>query len=167
MPLASWIRFETATTSDDWEGAISLLVSNLHRPDKELPYAAAKLCGRTANCLHGRSADFVAEKLWGRQRQSKCVCPMADGDGARPLSTDPVPGSVCHPSPISSAAYLCRRSNHKTGTMEWSHCKKVGLFVDVTPTATGLQGMHEHRIAFPSWSQMAIFCPAHFQSCNF
>ena len=36
MRLASWIRFETAMTSDDWEGAISLLVSNLHRPDKEL-----------------------------------------------------------------------------------------------------------------------------------
>ena len=27
--------------------------------------------------------------------------------------------------------------------------------------------MHEYRIAFPSWSQTAIFCPAHFQSCNF
>ena len=24
-----------------------------------------------------------------------------------------------------------------------------------------------HRIVFPSWSQTAIFCPAHFQSCNF
>ena len=36
MRLASWIRFETAMTSDDWEGAISLLVSNLHRPDQEL-----------------------------------------------------------------------------------------------------------------------------------
>ena len=45
--------------------------------------------------------------------------------------------------------------------------RKFGLFVDITPTATGLQGMREHRIAFPSWSQMAIFCPAHFQSCNF
>ena len=43
--------------------------------------------------------------------------------------------------------------------------RKFGLFVDITPTATGLQG--KHRIAFPSWSQMAIFCPAHFQSCNF
>ena len=27
--------------------------------------------------------------------------------------------------------------------------------------------MHEHRIAFPSWSQTAVFCQAHFQSCNF
>ena len=45
--------------------------------------------------------------------------------------------------------------------------RKFGLVVDVTPTATGLQGMHEYRIAFPSGSQTAIFCPAHFQSCNF
>ena len=119
MRLASWIRFETVMTSDDWEGAISLLVSNLHRPDQELLIdAAAKLRGRTANCLHGRSAGTTAEKLSGRQRQSKCVCPMADGDGSRPLGTDPVPGSVCHSSPISPAAYLCRRSHHKTRTME-------------------------------------------------
>ena len=34
MRLASWIRFETVMTSDDWKGAISLLV--LHRPDQEL-----------------------------------------------------------------------------------------------------------------------------------
>ena len=45
--------------------------------------------------------------------------------------------------------------------------RKFGLLVDITPTATGLQGMREYRITFPSWSQMAIFCPAHFQSCNF
>ena len=45
--------------------------------------------------------------------------------------------------------------------------RKFGLVVDVTPTATGLQGMHEYRIAFPAWSQSAIFCPAHFQSCNY
>ena len=31
-----WIRFETAMTSEDWEGAISLLVSNLHCADQEL-----------------------------------------------------------------------------------------------------------------------------------
>ena len=36
MRLASWIRFETLMTSEDWEGAISLLVANLHQPDVEL-----------------------------------------------------------------------------------------------------------------------------------
>ena len=45
--------------------------------------------------------------------------------------------------------------------------RKFDLVVDVTPTATGLQGMHEYRTAFPSWSQSAVFCPAHFQSCDF
>ena len=43
--------------------------------------------------------------------------------------------------------------------------RKFGLVV-VTPTATGLQ-LHEHRIVFPSGSQTAFFCPAHFQGCNF
>ena len=36
MRLASWIRFDTVMTSEDWEGAISLLVANLHRSDKDL-----------------------------------------------------------------------------------------------------------------------------------
>ena len=39
--------------------------------------------------------------------------------------------------------------------------RKHGLVVDITPTAARLQGMHEYRIAFPSQSQAAIFCPAH------
>ena len=45
--------------------------------------------------------------------------------------------------------------------------RKYGLLVDITPTAAGLQGMHEYRIAFPSWSQAAIFCPAHLQSLDY
>ena len=36
MRLASRIRFETLMASDDWEGAISMLVSNIHQPDQEL-----------------------------------------------------------------------------------------------------------------------------------
>ena len=51
----------------------------------------------------------------------------------------------------------------------WSNptVRKHDLLVDITPTAAGLQGMHEYRIAFPSWSQAAIFCPAHLQSLAF
>ena len=67
MRLASWIRFETAMTSDDWEGAISLLVSNLHRPDQEL-LVLLQSCVAGANCLHGRSTGAAAQKLpcWQR-----------------------------------------------------------------------------------------------------
>ena len=45
--------------------------------------------------------------------------------------------------------------------------QKHGLQVDITPTAAGLQGMHEYRIAFPAWSQAAVFCPAHLQHNDF
>ena len=45
--------------------------------------------------------------------------------------------------------------------------QKYGLQVDITPTAAGLQGMHEYRVAFPSWSQAAVFCPAHLQHHDF
>ena len=41
MRLASWIRFDTVMTSDDWEGAISLLVANLHRSDKDLLHSSS------------------------------------------------------------------------------------------------------------------------------
>ena len=63
MRLASWIRFETATTSDDWEGAISLLVSNLYRPDKELLVLLQSCVAGQQIVFHGRSAGLVAEKL--------------------------------------------------------------------------------------------------------
>ena len=36
MRLASWIRLETLMASADWEGAIGMLVSNLHQSDQEL-----------------------------------------------------------------------------------------------------------------------------------
>ena len=92
------------------------------------------------------------------------ICPR----GKKPLSTDPIPGSVCHPSPISSAAHLCRRSNHKTGTMEWSHCLKSLASSWIShPQQPGCRACKNIALPFLSWSQMAIFCPAHFQSCNF
>ena len=89
---------------------------------------------------------------------------MADGDGSRPLGTDPVF--------VILALFLPQLTFVEEATTRqelWSSptVRKFGLFVDITPTATGLQGMREYRIAFPSWSQTAIFCPAHFQSCNF
>ena len=106
MRLASWIRFETGMTSDDWEGAISLLVSNLHRPDQELLMLLQSCVAGQQIASMEEAQALLLQKLSGRQRQSKCVCPMAEGDGSRPLSTDPVPGSVCHSSPISPAAHL-------------------------------------------------------------
>ena len=54
MRLASWIRFETVMTSDDWEGAISLLVSNLHRSDQELLVLLQR-------CVAGQQIDSMEE----------------------------------------------------------------------------------------------------------
>ena len=45
--------------------------------------------------------------------------------------------------------------------------QKYGLCVDITPTAAGLQGMHEYRISFPSRSNAAVFCPAHLQHLSY
>ena len=87
---------------------------------------------------------------------------MVDGDGTRPLSTDPVPGSV-----VILLPQLTFVEEATTRQELWSSpiVRKFGLFVDITHSNRS-QGMHEYRVTFSSWSQMAIFCPAHFQSCN-
>ena len=130
MRLAFWTRFETAMTSEDWEGAISLLVSNLHCPNQELLVLLQ-------SCVAGQPIASMEEAVF-----------------------------------VILALFLPQLTfvDEATTRQElWSSptVRKFGLVVEVTPTATGLQGMREYRIAFPSGSQTAIFCPAHFQGCNF
>ena len=66
MRLASWIRFETLMTSEGWEGAISILVSNLHRLERPTS-TSPDVCSRAANSLHGGSTGPSTEKLQSRQ----------------------------------------------------------------------------------------------------
>ena len=91
MRLASWICFKTVMTSDDWEGAVSLLVSNLHRPDQEL-LVLLQSCVAGQQIASMEEAHAAAQKLPGWQR-IKCMCSMVDGDGSRSLCADPVPWS--------------------------------------------------------------------------
>ena len=167
MRLASWIRFETVMTSDDWEGAISLLVSNLHRPDQEL-LALLQSCvaGQQIASMEEAQALLLKNFRVGKGNQSACAQWLTEM--ARDLLA-PIPFREVF---VILALFLPQLTfvDEATTRQElWSSptVRKFGLVVDVTPTATGLQGMHEYRIAFPSGSQSAIFCPAHFQSCNF
>ena len=45
--------------------------------------------------------------------------------------------------------------------------KRHGVQVEITPTAAGLEGMHEHHVSFPTWSTVAAFCPAPMQQLSF
>ena len=128
MRLASWIRFETFMASDDWEGAISMLVPNLHQPDQEL-VRLLQLC-------------VAGQKI-----------------------ASPIPFREVF---VILALFLPQLTFTEGASMQtslWASptVQKQGLRVDITPTAAGLQGMHEYRVAFPSWSQAAVFCPAHLQ----
>ena len=167
MRLASWIRFETAMTSDDWEGAISLLVSNLHRPDQELLVLLQScVAGQQIASMEEAQALLLKNFRVGKGNQSACAQWLTEM--ARDLLA-PIPFREVF---VILALFLPQLTfvDEATTRQElWSSptVRKFGLVVDVTPTATGLQGMHEYRIAFPSGSQTAIFCPAHFQSCNF
>ena len=167
MRLASWIRFETVMTSDDWEGAISLLVSNLHRSDQELLVLLQRcVAGQQIDSMEEAHALLLKNFRVGRGNLSACAQWLTEM--ARDLLA-PIPFREVFVILALFLPQLTFVDEAATKKDLWSSptVRKFGLVVDVTPTATGLQGMHEYRIAFPAWSQSAIFCPAHFQSCNY
>ena len=167
MRLASWIRFETVMTSDDWEGAISLLVSNLHRSDQELLVLLQRcVAGQQIDSMEEAHALLLKNFRVGKGNLSACAQWLTEM--ARDLLA-PIPFREVFVILALFLPQLTFVDEAATKKDLWSSptVRKFGLVVDVTPTATGLQGMHEYRIAFPAWSQSAIFCPAHFQSCNY
>ena len=154
-------------TSDDWEGAISLLVSNLHRPDQELLVLLQSCAaGQQIDSMEEAHALLLKNFRVGRGNQSACAQWLTEM--ARDLLA-PIPFREVFVLLALFLPQLTFVDEAATKKELWScpTVRKFGLVVDVTPTATGLQGMREHRIAFPAWSQSAIFCPAHFQSCNY
>ena len=167
MRLASWIRFETVMTSEDWEGAISLLVSNLHRPDKDLLHLLQKcVAGQQIASMEEAQALLLKNFRVGKDKPSACAQWLTEM--ARNLLA-PIPfGEVF----VILALFLPQLTFLDGASARqdlWSSptVQKHGLHVDITPTAAGLQGMREYRIAFPSWSHAAVFCPAHFQHLDY
>ena len=167
MRLASWVRFETIMTSEDWEGAISMLVANLHRPDQEL-LSLLQLCvaGQRIASMEEAQALLLRNFRVGKDKQSACAQWLTDM--ARNLLA-PIPFREVF---VILALFLPQLTFIDGASARqdlWSSptVQKHGLQVDITPTAAGLQGMHEYRIAFPSWSQAAVFCPAHLQHLDF
>ena len=69
-----WIRFETAMTSEDWEGAISLLVSNLHCPDQELLVLLQScVAGQPIASMEEAQALLLKNFRVGKGTQSACA----------------------------------------------------------------------------------------------
>ena len=159
--------FETVMTSDDWEGAISLLVSNLHRPDQAL-LVLLQSCVAGQQIASMEEAQELLLKNFRVGKGNPSACAQWLTEMARDLLA-PIPFREVFVILALSLPQLTFVEEATTRQELWSSptVRKFGLVVDITPTATGLQGMHEYRIAFPSGSQTAIFCPAHFQSCNF
>ena len=136
MRLASWIRFETVMTSDDWEGAISLLVSNLHRPDQEL-------LGLLQSCVAGQQIASMEEaqalllKNFRVGKGNPSACAQWLTEMARDLLA-PIPFREVF---VILALFLPQLTfvDEATTRQElWSSptVRKYGLVVDVTPTAT-------------------------------
>ena len=74
MRLASWIRFETLMASTDWEGAIGMLVSNLHQSDQEL-LRLLKMCvtGQTITSMEEAQALLLRNFQVGKGNNSECA----------------------------------------------------------------------------------------------
>ena len=167
MRLASWIRFETVMTSEDWEGAISLLVSNIHRSDKDLLQLLQKcVAGQQIASMEEAQALLLKNFRVGKDKQSACAQWLTEM--ARNLLA-PIPFREVFVILALFLPQLPFLDGASARQDLWSSptVQKYGLLVDITPTAAGLQGMHEYRIAFPSWSQAAVFCPAHSQQLDF
>ena len=61
-------------TSDDWEGAISLLVSNLHRPDQELLVLLQScVAGQPIASMEEAQALLLKNFRVGKGTQSACA----------------------------------------------------------------------------------------------
>ena len=152
--IAAPMRLASIMTSEDWEGAISLLVSNLHRSDKDLLQLLQK-------CVAGQQIASMEEA------QALACAPWLT-EMARNLLA-PIPFREVFVILALFLPQLTFLDGASTRQDLWSSptVQKHGLHVDITPTAAGLQGMHEYRIAFPSGSQAAVFCPAHFQHLDF
>ena len=167
MRLASWIRFETLMTSEDWEGAISMLVSNLHRSDKEL-LRLLQMCVAGQQIASMEEAQALPLKNFrvGKDKQSACAQWLTEM--ARDLLA-PIPFREVFVILALFLPQLTFLDGASTQQDLWTSptVQKHGLQVDITPTGGGLQGMHEYRIAFPAWSQAAVFCPAHLQHNDF
>ena len=79
MRLASWIRFETFMASTDWEGAIGLLVANIHQSDQEL-LRLLRLCvpGQQIASMEEAQALLLRNFRVGKDDDSECANWLTD-----------------------------------------------------------------------------------------
>ena len=167
MRLASWIRFETLMASKDWGEAIGLLVSNLHKPDDEL-------LGLLRQCVSEQDIKSMAEaqalllKKFRVGNPDRSVSSRWLTNMARDL-LGPIPFREVFVILALFLPQLTPVDSTRTQQFLWANpvVKQQGLEIDITPTAAGLQGMHEYHISFSNWSYIAMFCTEQLQHLGF
>ena len=144
-----------------------MLVSNLHQPDREL-LRLLQLCvaGQKIASMEEAQALLLRNFRVGKDKQNACAKWLTDM--ARNLLA-PIPFREVFVILALFLPQLTFLDGASTQKDLWASptVQKHGLQVDITPTAAGLQGMHEYRMAFPSLSQAAVFCPAQFEHHDF
>ena len=91
MRLASWIRFETLMLREDWAGAISMLVSDIHRPDQELlQLLRACVPDQVITSMEEASSRYLAPAKaltnWQGSLSLLCLAPKSQNPAETPPS---------------------------------------------------------------------------------
>ena len=125
-------------TSEDWGGAISLLVSNLHRSDKDLLQLLQRcVAGQQIASMEEAQALLLKNFRVGKEQPSECAQWLTKM--ARDLLA-PIPFREVF---VILALFLPQLSFVDDASARqdlWSSptVRKHGLVVDITPTAAGL-----------------------------
>ena len=121
--------------SDDWEGAINMLVSNLHQPDQEL-LRLLQLCvaGQKIASMEEAQALLLRNFRVGKDKQSACAKWLTDM--AKSLLA-PIPFREVFVILALFLPQLTFVDGASTQKSLWASptVQKHGLQVDITPTA--------------------------------
>ena len=148
-------------------GPIGMLVSNLHRSDQEL-LSLLKMCvaGQTITSMEEAQALLLRNFRVGKDNDSECANWLTAM--ARDMLA-PVPFREVFVILALFLPQLTFLEGTRAQQNLWASpaVKQRGLQVDIMPTVSGLKGMHEYHISFPTWSTVAVFCSAQHQHLPF
>ena len=134
-----------------------MLVSNLHQPDQEL-LRLLQLCvaGQEIESMEEAQSLLLRNFRVGKDNQSECALWLTEM--AKNLLA-PIPFREVFVILALFLPQLTFLDGARAQQSLWAspEVKQRGLQVDVTPTAAGLQGMHEHRITFFVGLQRLLF----------
>ena len=151
----------------DWIAAIEKLVPNIHLPDDEL---LQLLCScvpeQSITSMEAPQALLLRNFRVGGNQQDACASWLTEVTRAL---LAPIPFREVF---VLLALFLPQLPFAEGARLDgrlWSSpaIRSEDTTVHITPTAQGLQGMHEYKITFAAHSRVAAFVSPEMQDCSF